>query len=153
MRTKPVMARALVLLLWCCGASAQTCTVTSSAVSFGAYNPASPANVDVVGQVSVRCLLPILVNFSVSVGNGAGASYSTGRRMTRTANGGTLTYNLYTSAARTTVLGDGTDGSQTINGSGLLVSQTFQVYGRISGPQPTVTAGNYADTLIVTASY
>jgi spore coat protein U-like protein len=154
MRAQPVMARALALLLmWCGGAAAQICTITSSAMAFGAYNPASSANVDAIGQVKVNCLLPTLVTFKLSVGNGAGARYSTGRKMTRTAGGGTLIYNLYTSAARTTVLGDGTDGSQYANDFGLWFAHTLQVYGRIRGPQPTVQPGSYVDTVIVTASY
>ena len=155
MCTNPVIARllAVMLAMCCCGAAAQICNVTSSAMAFGQYNPASSANVDAIGQVNVRCLLPIVVTFRLSVGNGAGARYSTGRKMTRTAGGGTLTYNLYTSAARTTVLGDGTDGSQYVNAFALLFAHTLQVYGRIPGSQPTVMAGSYIDTVIVTVTY
>jgi len=147
------MVRALVLLLAmsCGGAAHAACTVGSSAVAFGAYNPASSANVDVIGSVDVRCNPPANVKVSVGVGNGTGARYSTGRKMTRMAGGGTLTYNLYLDSARTVVLGDGTDGSTFWNATGHKL--TFDIFGRIPGSQPTVQAGSYVDTVIVTVSY
>ncbi|MEO6018375.1 MAG: spore coat U domain-containing protein [Polaromonas sp.] len=135
-----------------CGVAAHAaCTVTSSAVAFGAYNPASSANVEVLSSVDVRCNPPTNVKVSVGLGNGAGARFSTGRKMTRMAGGGTLTYNLYLDAARTVVLGDGTDGSTVWNTQGHKL--TFDIFGRIPGSQPAVQAGSYVDTVIVTVSY
>jgi spore coat protein U-like protein len=150
---KSLIASALALLLAasCAGAAHAGCTVTSSAVAFGGYNPASSANVDVLSSVDVRCRPKADVKFSVGLGNGVGARYSTGRKMTRTAGGGTLTYNLYVDSGRSQVLGDGTDGSFFTNSSGKDLN--FQVFGRIPGSQPTVQAGSYADTVIVTVSY
>jgi spore coat protein U-like protein len=155
MQKKPLVVQLFVLLLAIsfCGVaqSKSGCTVASSSMAFGAYNPASLANVDVIGSVDVRCNPPANVKVSVGVGNGAGARYSTGRKMTRVAGGGTLTYNLYLDSARTVVLGDGTDGSTFWNVTGHQL--TFDIFGRIPGSQPTVQAGSYVDTVIVTVSY
>jgi spore coat protein U-like protein len=64
-----------------------------------------------------------------------------------------LSYNIYTSAARTTVWGDGTGSSATIGGTGTGSAQSVTVYGRVSGGQTTVPVGSYADTVAVTVTY
>ena len=68
---------------------------------------------------------------------------------------GRLNYNLYTTASRTTIWGNGSSGTSTVTATlnGLLsFSQTDPVYGRISaGHWPQ--AGAYADSLIVTITY
>jgi spore coat protein U-like protein len=64
-----------------------------------------------------------------------------------------LNYNIYTSAARTTVWGNGTSGTATIGGTGTGTSQSVTVYGRVGSGQTSVPAGAYADTVAVTVTY
>lgn len=134
------------------GVQAKTCNVSSGGLAFGLYNPASATNRNVTGSVVITCDKKIKAELSLSVGNGRAASYSGGRKMTRTTGGGTLTYNLYIDLSRTLVFGDGTDSSVT---SQVNEKDTFSqpVYGRIPGAQRTTLSGSYLDTVVVTIKY
>ena len=79
---------------------ASNCVMTAGSVAFGAYDPLvahASAHLDQTGSVSVACVKGTVA----TVGLGDGANYSSGRRMTN----GTdfLSYDLYTTAGRTTV--------------------------------------------------
>lgn len=134
-----------------------TCSIAASALDFGDYNPVSGADVDATGNVSVTCgatLVGADISYEVSLSSG-GSGDELNRAM---ANGGNnLSYNLYTTAARATVWGDGVGGTDVIANSYLLSvinSQTddFPVYGRIPGAQ-NVPAGAYSDTIIATVAF
>ncbi|MEQ1439345.1 spore coat U domain-containing protein [Fontimonas sp. SYSU GA230001] len=133
----------------------EVCTVSTSPVVFGSYNPISGAAVDSTGTVTVTCtaVVSISVNYSIALGTGLGGSFAP-RRMTSGAN--TLPYNLYTSASRSTVWGDGSGGTSTVSDGYtlglLLVTRNYTVYGRIPASQ-NVAAGAYADTIVVTVTY
>ena len=73
----------------------------------------------------------------------------------------TLNYNLYTTAARNIVWGDGSGATQQVagaisvpGGAKVTVTATHTVYGRISAPQ-NVAAGTYVTTspIVVTVTY
>jgi spore coat protein U-like protein len=75
-----------------------------------------------------------------------------------TGTGDTLTYNLYTTAARTTVWGNGTAGTATVSGSFTVPSgsgrsgfQVQTVYGLIGAPQ-NVTPGAYSTATPITVT-
>ena len=127
------------------------CTLSGGALAFGPYNPGFIAHLDVMGSVTMDCKGKVQAQLGMSVGNGTGASYATGRVMSGST-GGLLRYNLYTDASRTLVLGDGTGGSArlnlTIQGT---VTQAF--WGRIPSGQSAVPTGLYTDVLIATISY
>lgn len=133
-------------------AHAKTCDVSSNGLAFGVYSPNSTASRDAIGFVLINCNGNIRAKVSLNVGNGAAASYSGGRKMTRIGGIGALTYNLYTNAHRTQVFGDGTDTSvtQEIDGN---KSFSQPVYGRIPGAQLTTVLGSYFDTVIITIEY
>lgn len=65
---------------------------------------------------------------------------------------GTLPYQLYTDASRTTVFGDGTTGDVVdVTGAGYGSPATVTVYGRVDQADAEVAAaGNYTDTINVT---
>ena len=63
-----------------------------------------------------------------------------------------LSYSVYTTAARSTVWGDGTASSATVAGTGTGGSQSVSAYGRIFSGQ-IVTAATYSDTINVTITY
>lgn len=126
------------------------CTVSTSALAFGNVDVTSGSNVDSTGGLSVTCTNGTGWTASAGVGSGTGASFAN-RKM---ANGGNLlNYNIYTSAARTTVWGDGTASTATIGGTGTGTAQNVTVYGRVSSGQTGVPAGAYADTVAVTVTY
>lgn len=138
-------------------AQAQTCTASSTGVAFGTYNTTQAAATDSAGSVSVRCtaLLSLAVSYTVDLAAGGSGTFTT-RRMTRGAS--TLIYNLYTTAARTTIWGNGTGGTGRISATGILVTPltphnaTYQVYGRIPARQ-VIPIGAYIDTIVATVTY
>lgn len=132
------------------------CTVSTSPVSFGNYDPFSSSPLDVAGNVRVSCsllgLISLLVNYDILLSTGSAGNYS--RNMYSGANA--LPYNLYTTSGRTTVWGDGTGGTSFINDGYLLglltVTRDYPVYGRIPARQD-VPADSYSDTITVTVNY
>ena len=126
------------------------CTISTSALAFGNVDTISGSNVDGTGGLSIRCTNGTPWSASAGVGAGSGASYAN-RRMTSGAN--LLNYNIYTTAARTTVWGNGTSGTSAIAGTGTGNAQSVTVYGRVGSGQTSVPAGAYADTVAVTVTY
>lgn len=126
--------------------------VAATPVVFGTYSPFSASPVDATGAVAVTCAVGLAVSYSIRIGTGGAGSYNP-RRMS--AGASTLNYNLYTSAARTTVWGDGSGSTGTISYSTaleVLGLRSYTIYGRIPSGQ-NVAAGVYADTLTVTVEY
>ena len=104
------------------------------------------ANVDAAGELEVTCTNG--TGYTVSLARQAGALPLGSWEM---ANGSeTVTYGLYTDAARTDLWGDLP--SDHVSGTGTNAVQTLDVYGRIP-PQTTPSAGSYSDTVVVTVTY
>jgi spore coat protein U-like protein len=122
--------------------------VTTTSVAFGTYNPVNGAPTDSTGSVSYFC--PGALSPVISISAGSSGSFSP-RHMTSTTTD-VLTYNLYLDAARTTVWGDGTGGSATVNGTVATNPATNTIYGRIF-PGQSIAAGSYSDTLTVTINF
>ncbi|MFG6487461.1 spore coat U domain-containing protein [Roseateles sp. BYS78W] len=145
-------ARALCLPALC------TCTLATTNVVFGTYNPLAFGNTDTTGAVKVDCggVAGLLIPFNIAISAGSGGSYAN-RRMKSGSN--SLGYNLYTDASFTTVWGDGSSATQlvssgvTLDALGLAPTQNFTVYGRIPGRQLTTVPGVYSDTINVTLTY
>lgn len=140
-----------------CVPIACSCGVSTTNVAFGSYNPFDYGNTDSTGSVKVSCggLVGLLIPYDIKLSSGGGSFAS--RRMSSGAN--TLSYNLYTSAAYTSVWGDGT-GATSIVSSGILLDvgglappQTHWVYGRLPGRQTTAVPGTYVDSINVTLIY
>lgn len=127
-----------------------SCTVSTTALAFGNVNTISGSNVDATGGLTITCTNGSAWAASAGVGAGTGASFLN-RKLTAGAN--LLNYNIYTSAARTTVWGDGTGATATIGGTGTGVAQSVTVYGRVTSGQTSVPVGAYADTIAVTITY
>jgi spore coat protein U-like protein len=70
---------------------------------------------------------------------------------------GTLQYNLYTTAALTTVFGDtsGSTGQDAGTGTGMANALTYTVYGQLpdSATNQASTPATYTDTITVTVTY
>jgi len=126
------------------------CTVSTTALAFGSVDTISGSNVDSTGSLSIVCTNGTTWAASAGVGAGSGATYAN-RRMT--SGGNLLNYNIYTTAARTTVWGNGTSGTGTIPGTGTGLTQSVTVYGRVNSGQTSVPVGSYVDTVAVTVTY
>lgn len=121
------------------------CTVSSTAVAFGAYDVFATTANDSVGSIKISC--DTSTAYSIALSPGSGGSWS-GRTLE---NGiSELVYNLFVDAARTQVWGDGTGGTATVGATATSANHT--VYGRITAGQ-NVTTGTYTDTVIITVTY
>lgn len=136
-------------------ASCTFATTPTTAVAFGAYDPTSGTANDNTGTIVARCTKNTGYTLALGVGSGSGATFAS-RKMTGTSFSDLLNYTLYTSAARTTVWGDGTGGTGTVSGTGTGIgsgfNQTTTVYGRIPAGQD-VSADSYSDTVVVSLTY
>ena len=132
-----------------------SCTVATSGVAFGSYDPAALVSDKSTGNVDVSCNGTLLqvVPFTVSLSAGNG-TYTT-RRLIYGASG--LDYNLYIDPAYLVRWGDGSLGSQVSSTTlTLSVSPTLKslvVYGQIPAGQTTAIVGTYSDTVVVTVSF
>jgi len=152
-------AVACAALVLASAARADSCTVSATTLAFGAYDTINALNG--TSTITVTCTHTnnpaVRFDYVVALSSGPGTYAS--RQMTAT--GDTLTYNLYTSAAQTTVWGDGTSATATVAGSfvvsggvGRSGSDTQTVYGRIGAAQ-NVLPGAYstASPITVTITY
>ena len=144
--------RLLTILLTACAlcvaATAEAaCTISTTAVSFGAYNVFSGSPNDATGQVTFRCSPPLPPLVTIQLDKGGSSSFNP-RQMRQ----GTeiLNYNLYLDSTRSTIWGDGTGGTQTYTQSTPPASsQNANIYGRIPAGQD-VSAGTYSATVTAT---
>ena len=140
--------------------SANTCTVSAITLAFGAYDTltALPGTSSITLVCTRTNAATQTIPYTIRLSSGPG-SYAA-RQMTIA--GDTLVYNLYTTAANTTVWGDGTAGTGVVTGSLTIpgnpspksASKIETVYGLINAPQ-NVTPGAYstASNLTVTVIY
>jgi len=134
----------------------QSCSVSATAVNFGLYDPLSGSAAQSTGTVTIDCqvlLVGLFVNWTVALSTGSSGNY-VARQLQSGAN--SLSYNLYTNAARTSVWGDGTSGTSVVSANAFLTvgsnTVNYTVYGSIPAAQDR-PAGSYTDTLIVTMTY
>ena len=134
--------------------AADSCTVAAQTHAFGAYNTTNPTST--TSSITVSCTTdssPKTISYTVKLSSGPG-SYAT-RQMTGA--GDTLTYNLYTTAAHTTIWGDATAGTSSLSGSVTIpnnsnsASKIETVYGLIGAPQ-NVTPGAYSTATPITVT-
>jgi spore coat protein U-like protein len=128
-----------------------TCAVGASTLAFPSANSATIAagNVDATGTVTVNCTTGSTYTIGLDAGSGAGATSALRKMSSGTQ---VLSYSIYTSAARTTVWGDGTTSNGTVTGTGSGTSQSISAYGRIFAGQ-VVPAAAYTDTVNITVTY
>jgi spore coat protein U-like protein len=151
---------ACVGLVASAAALADSCTVSATTHAFGAYDTINALNGTSTITVTCTHVANPATRFDYVIELSSGPGSYAARQMTGT--GDTLTYNLYTSAARTTVWGDGiTGGTATVAGSfnvpggaGRSGSDIQTVYGRIGAAQ-NVLPGAYstATPITVTITY
>jgi spore coat protein U-like protein len=152
---------AFLALLACVDArAAADCAISTTGVAFGNYDPTVTTSTDATGDLKVVCTHvsggATRVNYTVTLSVGGSGSYAQRRMRAGTA---ALNYNLYDSAARTRIWGNGTGGTARVAGS-LLVNpggnrireSSHPIYGRIPALQAVAT-GNYSDTIVVTLTF
>jgi spore coat protein U-like protein len=127
------------------------CTITTSPVAFGPYDPVSAnaaTNLTAQGAVNVACTKGTPA--TIDLGNGGNFSGGT-RRMGSGSD--FLNYSLWRDAALTQPWGSGIagGGTQAYNAATKAVT-AVTVYGMVPAAQD-VTVGNYSDTVVATINY
>ena len=148
-----------LLLFMAPNARAANCSEAALALVFPPFNTLTVS--DGVTTLTVGCRRSggaETVNYTIALSTGSG-TYAA-RLMFSGAE--QLTYNLYTTAARNQVWGDGTGGTQLVGGSisvpgppgNPTITATHSVYGRIDAPQ-NVAPGTYitSSPIVVTVTY
>ncbi|WP_457813113.1 spore coat U domain-containing protein (plasmid) [Sinorhizobium meliloti] len=109
------------------------------------------ANVDAASAIAVQCTDGTAYDIGLNEGIGTGATVD--ERLMSGPNSETVTYSLYTDAARSDVWGD-TIATDTVSATGTGDEQTYDVFGRVP-PQTAPTPGIYNDndTITVTVTY
>lgn len=123
------------------------CQINTTPLNFGNYYPMQSMRLDSSATLNVSCRGSAGA-YQISASAGLSNDYSL-RRMYSGLD--VLTYNMHTSAARTTIWGDGTTNTSLIIGthSGGNSSIGYTIYGSIAGAQ-NVNPGLYTDVITVT---
>ena len=164
------MLPTLSLCLWTYATNAYalgaTCTVRSTGMAFGNYQPLTytvkltSADKTSTADVKVICTgLLATGGYTISLGP---STYGTGNRIStrylnNTTHGGLyMAYNIFTESAYTTIWGNGFTGSP-VTGTGSLILGTstnnHTVYGKVLAGQNTLKAGIFSDSLTMTLTY
>ncbi|WP_404480333.1 spore coat U domain-containing protein [Novosphingobium sp. BL-52-GroH] len=131
------------------------CSVSTTPLSFGTYNPASATPNAATATVTANCIsVSVPMNASVDLSLSAGTSgTASGRQL---ANGAArLNYNIYQDNGYATIWGNGSNGGQlqTMMINNLLnFNASKTAYGRIPArqyPKP----GAYSDSIVVTFTF
>ena len=130
---------------------AAVCTISTSPVAFGAYDPVvanAAANLNGTGTVTVACTKGAAA--TIDLGNGNNLSGGS-RRMSSGSD--FLNYSLFKDAARTQVWGTGLAGGTTqAYNAASKAATAVTVYGMVPQNQD-VTVGAYSDVVLATINY
>ena len=127
------------------------CTISTTPLVFGAYDVFAVTPLDSAGSVTFHCTATDK-DIVITLDRGGAPTFNP-RRMLNGAE--QLTYNLYLDAARTTIWGDGTGGTQTFanhNPQGNNRDIVLPIFGRIPAGQD-VRAGTYTNTISATIQF
>jgi spore coat protein U-like protein len=130
--------------------AASSCSFISlTTVSFGAYNVFSKSpNNNGIGSFTILCQSGGGSNFVVTLSTGQSNNYASRVMMS---GGNRLYYNLYTSAARTVVWGDGTGGSNVMTAAKHSTT-ALSVFGQIPAGQ-NAFVGTYTDNITIIVNF
>jgi spore coat protein U-like protein len=129
-----------------------SCTISTSPLAFGAYDPSSGSPLDGSGSLTVQCTLNASASIQLGQGSNADAGSTDAAPLRRLADGSGnfLSYALDQDAAHTTIWGNTGGTGMAHTGTG--ASANISVYGRISASQ-NVPAGAYSDTVQATINF
>ena len=139
-----VIALLLPITLW-----ASTCTVTANSIVFGNYNPFTATPRNRTGRITATCNGNGTLTVALSTGQ---SGVYDPRYMTSGTTGDKLDYNLYTNAARVTIFGDGSAGTQTVSKNFNNNTVRVRVYGQIPAME-NIAPGSYTDNIIATITF
>ena len=146
----PAAAQTANATLAVTAAVANACTITTTPLAFGAYDPVvtnATAPLSGTGGVVITCTKKAVT--TIGLGLGANASGAIRRMVLGT---DFLTYELYQEAAHTTIWGSAGTARLTPPAAPSKDARTFPVYGLVPGAQD-VGSGTYTDSVIATVNF
>jgi spore coat protein U-like protein len=132
-------------------AVANNCTITTSPVAFGSYDPVgvnAATNLDGSGSVTVACTRGTTATIGLDLGSHASGS----TRQLSNGSGSFLTYEFYQDSSRSTVWSNSGSGLVSPPAAPSKDGRVFNVYGRVALNQD-VTSGTYSDTVTATVNF
>lgn len=123
------------------------CELTMENIEFGDMSPINITSKGMIQELFVKCTKDTTYSIGISNGNG---TISQRYMSSVEGNADTLPYNIYTDATRSTVVGNGSEGSL-ISGKGTGEDVGHQFYAYSLGTY--IRAGNYSDSLVMTITY
>ena len=129
------------------------CTISTSNLTFGTYDPTTQANVDGTATITSTCTLDGAATITLSQGNNAFTGSTEAVPLRQMADGSNrMKYHLYGDTDRAGVFGNTAATGQSATGTGSAVTTT--VYGRILGSENASTPpGSYSDSVAVLLTY
>ena len=134
------------------GTVSNNCTVTSPTLSFTGYDPVvtNATTALAVSQTFTVTCTKGDTNVTIGLGNGANSSNATGTtRAMKDSASDYLSYELYTTAAHTSVWSNSTTVGVTPNG----LAQTQTIYGVGPAGQNVPSTSSYSDAVTITVSF
>jgi len=135
-----------------------TCTISTAAVAFGAYDPTAVAALDATGTVTVLCTNGTPGYITLGQGSNADAASTDAVPVRQMVGGaaaaGLLGYFLYTENTHTTVWGN--TGTTGLSHAGDGTSTALTVYGQIPAAQNVIAGSGgtgYVDTVVATVTF
>ena len=140
-----------LLCLFLAGEAGAACTVSATAVNFGAYDVFVATPLDSTGTVTVTCDQAPPTDIIIAIGPSGTSGAFIPRQMSSASSSDRLNYNLFVNAGRSTVWGDGAPGTSTVPLKNVKKNRPVvtPIYGRIPAGQD-VSVGSYSDSLTVT---
>ncbi|HSV46547.1 MAG TPA: spore coat U domain-containing protein [Ramlibacter sp.] len=152
---------ALGLAAAAAAAQAGGCTLSSSGLAFGAYQPLTFSGKllsdDRTSDASISIVCTGIVaggSYSIALGPSLAGASSNPRYLANVQGGPNMAFNIFREPTHTTVWGDGgTGGLLTGSIAAGDSNQSHSVYGKIPGGQNTVRAGSFTGTMTMTLTY
>jgi spore coat protein U-like protein len=136
-------------------ASGANCSLVTTPLAFGKYDPSVGAPADFTATITVTCtasgITPVAIHGSITL---AGAGGFASRQLASGAQH--LRYQLYVDPGRTVPWGDGSGDALSVSGVAGPTApfrQAVTVYGRILARQTTAHVGAYTDLIIFVMNY
>lgn len=131
---------------------ANNCTISTTAVAFGAYDPvvanaSSPLD-NSGGKVTIACTKGATTTIALALGANASGS----QRRLKDAGTNYLNYELYQDSGHSTVWGTSGANLLTPAAAPSKAARDFTVYGQVAASQD-VPAGTYTDTVVATVNF
>ena len=143
------MALTLLMLVPLSGMAAPRCTLSTSGMAFGTYNPAQPTPLDGITTVQLDCSQTTVYTMEAST---AKINPDGSREMKAGGAAGNAIYFLYIDPSRTQVWGDGTGNTYSLNGTTAGSVVDHSIYGRVPAGQ-LLGAGSYKDKVLIRANF